>query len=319
VRLAGHLPAVLVGALALAFPAGALPCDSNACLQQTRGGDVVPGKGKLQLDLSFRHTKQNVGMEGSRRIGLVRRPWVDFERETIWPGFHQEKQGLEQFYQVDLNYGLGWSSAVQVSIPLYASRNYAVVHGADGFDYETHGVGDAVIGLRRGFGSRFAVGLAAKLPSGQSDVHDPYDVYILDPMIQPGTGSLDFVGSMQYGYKLAGFDGTLTASYQWARTNSREYRFGSDLIVGAGFRRRVAGPVTGSLQVKGVFKGHSTFLGQTVPSTGGEILYLNPGVLVALPQKSNLYAYVPFPAYRDVKDQQLTPRFSILLGVSKAF
>ena len=124
---------------------------------------------------------------------------------------------------------------------------------------------------------------------------------------------------MLYGYKLAGFDGTLTGSYQWARANRRDYRFGSDLIAGAGLRRRVAGPVSASLQVKGVHKAHSTFLGQTVPSTGGWILYVNPGVQVALPQRSTVYAFVPFPAYRDVRDQQLTPRFSLLLGVSKSF
>lgn len=75
-------------------------------------------------------------------------------------------------------------------------------------------------------------------------MQDPDATYILDPMIQPGTGSLDVVGSIQY---------------------------------------------------------------------------VNPGVQVALPQRSNAYAFVPFPAYRDVRDQQLTPRFSVLLGVSKSF
>ena len=51
------------------------------------------------------------------------------------------------------------------------------------------------------------------------------------------------------------------------------------------------------------------------PCPGG----LNPGLQVGLPQRSQVYAFVPFPAYRDVKDQQLTPRFSLLLGVSKSF
>jgi hypothetical protein len=319
VRPARLAIAALAAAIGLLVPASARPCDSTACLQQTRGGDVVPRRGALQLDLSFRYTSQNVGMDGSHRIPLVRRPWVDFERQTIWPGFHQEKRGLERFYQVDVNFGLGWGSALQVSVPLYSRRNYSIVHGADGFNYETHGVGDAVIGLRRGVFGRLVAGLAVKLPSGRSDMQDPFATYILDPMIQPGTGSLDVVGSVQYGYKLAGFDGTLTGSYQWTRANSRDYRFGSDVIAGAGLRRRVKGPVSASFQVKGVYKDHSTFLGQTVPSTGGRILYVNPGVQVALPQRSQAYAFVPFPAYRDVRDQQLTPRFSVLVGVSKSF
>jgi hypothetical protein len=319
VRPAGLAIVAIAGAIGLIFSVPAVPCDSTACLQQTRGGDLVPRRGAVQLDLSFRYTRQNVGMEGSRRIALVRRPWVDFERQHIWPGFHQEKQGLERFYQVDVSYGLGWGSALQVSLPLYSRRNYSIVHGSDGFDYETHGLGDAVIGVRRGVAGRLVAGLAVKLPSGRSDVQDPYATYILDPMIQPGTGSLDVVGSVQYGYKVAGFDGTLTGSYQWTRANGRDYRFGSDVVAGAGFRRRVAGPVSASFQLKGVQKAHSTYLGQTVPSTGGRVLYVNPGVQVALPQRSNVYLFAPFPAYRDVRDQQLTPRFSVLLGVSKSF
>jgi hypothetical protein len=309
--------AVAVAGLFGAVPAW--PCDSTACLQQTRGGDAVPRRGAFQVDLSFRYTQQSVGMEGSHPIALVRRPWVDFERQTVWPGFHQEKDGIERFLQADVNLGLGWGSALQISVPLYTDRDYSIVHGADGFEYETHGVGDAVIGLRRGLGRGLVGGLAVKLPSGRSDVQDPYATYILDPMIQPGTGSMDFVGSLQYGYKVAGFDGTLTGSYQRTTANDRDYRFGSDFIAGAGFRRRLTGPVSASLQVKGVFKGQSTYLGDSVPSTGGKILYLNPGVQLSLPQRSTVYAFAPFPAYRDVKDQQLTPRFSVLLGVSKAF
>ena len=297
----------------------AQPCDSNACLQQTRGGDAVPRRGGFQVDLSFRYTRQTVGMEGSRRIDLVRRPWVDFERQTVWPGFHQEKDGKERFYQADVNVGLGWGSALQISVPLYSDRNYSIVHGADGFNYETHGVGDAVIGVRRALAPRLVAGLAVKLPSGRSDVLDPYATYILDPMIQPGTGSMDLVASLQYGYKRAGFDGTLTGSFQRTTANDLDYRFGSDFILGAGVRRPVAGPLSASLQVKGVFKGRSAYLGQSVPSTGGRILYLNPGLQVAIPRRSHVYAFVPFPAYRDVEDQQLTPRFSVLVGVSTSF
>ena len=40
---------------------------------------------------------------------------------------------------------------------------------------------------------------------------------------------------------------------------------------------------------------------------------------MALPQSSTVYAFVPFPAHRDVRDQQLTPRYSMLFGVSKSF
>jgi hypothetical protein len=305
--------------LPLVLAPAAHPCDSTACLLQTRGSNGVPQRGRWQLDLSFRYTDQSVGMEGRHAVEEVRRPWIDFERQHVWPGFHQERQGLERFYQLDVVYGVGWQSAVQVSVPLYSRRRYSIVHGSAAFSYLTDGPGDAVVGWRRALGSKVVAGLALKLPSGRSDVQDPFGVFIVDPMIQPGTGSWDVVGSVQYGYRLAGFDGTLSGSYQRASTNSRSYRFGADLVAGASLRRKVAGPVSASLQLKGVHKDRSAFLGETVPSTGGEIVYLNPGVQVSLPRRGSAYAFLQHPLYRHVNEQQLTPRFSLLLGLSKGF
>jgi hypothetical protein len=286
---------------------------------QTRGSNGVPGRGRWVVDLSFRYTEQGVGMEGSRRIDDVRRPWVDFERQHIWPRFHREIEGVDRFYQVDVVYGVGWGSALQLSMPVYSQRSYSIVHGSDPFTYRTHGPGDVVIGLRRSLGGRLVGGVSVKLPSGRSDVQDRYGTYILDPMIQPGTGSLDLASSLQYGYRVAGFDGALSGSYQRNRANGRDFRFGADLIVAASVRRRVAGPLSASLQVKGVHTAASRFLDQTVPSTGARVLYINPGLQVTLPRRGLAYAYVPYPAYRDVRDQQLTPRVSVLVGLSKSF
>jgi len=311
------LAMAVAGAVLAARPSPA--CDSTACLLQTRGNNGVPSRGSWQADVSFRYTDADVGMQGSERADVVRRPWVDFERQHIWPRFHTETGGVDRFYQVDLVYGLGWGSAVQLSLPVYSQRRYSVEHGADPFTYRTHGPGDAVIGLRRVITRSLVGGLSVKLPSGRSDVRDPYGVYVLDPMIQPGTGSFDLAGSLQYGFRLAGMDGTLSGSYQRNWTNTRGYRFGSDAIATASLRHRLAGPVSGSVQVKGMHTGRATFLGQAVPSTGDWIVYLNPGLQVALPVRTSAYAYVPVPVYRDVNEQQLTPKFALLLGVSKAF
>ncbi len=314
---AARLAAVVFG-LALAARAG-LACDSTACLLQTRGNNGVPPRGAWQVDLSYRYTEQTVGMQGTEHVDVVRRPWVDFERQHIWPRFHREMEGIDRFYQVDVVYGVGWGSAIQLSMPVYSRRSYEVLHGTDPSTYRTDGPGDVVVGFRHVVAGTVVAGLAFKLPTGRSDIHDPYGVYILDPMIQPGTGSYDFAGALQYGFRLAGLDGTLSGSYQGNRTNDLGYRFGSDLIGAATVRRRLGGPVSGSLQLKGMVTGRGTYLGDDVPSTGARLLYLNPGLQMSLPGRSAAYAYLPFPVYRDVNDQQLTPHLSVLVGVSKSF
>jgi hypothetical protein len=311
-----HLAAV--GLLA-ASPPSAPACDSTACLMQTRGNNGVPRRGAWTMDLSFRYTDQSVGMEGSQRVDVVRRPWVDFERQHVWPRFHREADGVDRFYQVDAVVGVGWNSAVQVSLPVYAGRTYSIVHGADPFTYQTHGLGDMVVGFRRALGGPVVAGLAVKLPTGRSDLQDRYSTYILDPMLQPGTGSWDAVGSVQATHRVAGLDGTVSASYQLTGASERDYRFGGTLVAAVSARRSIGGPVSASLQVKGVYQGRSTFLGEGVPSTGGTMVYVNPGLQVSVPRSGTVYAYVPVPAYRDVKEQQLTPRFSLLFGVAKTF
>jgi hypothetical protein len=297
----------------------AAPCDSTACLLQTRGNNGVPRKGSLTVDFSFRYTEENVGMQGTDHVDVVRAPWVDFERQHIWPRFHQEVQSLDRLYQVDAVVGVGWGSAVQVSMPVYTHRTYQVYHGADPFTYRTDGPGDLVIGFRHAMTSRVVAALYFKLPTGPSTIHDPYGAYILDPMVQPGTGSYDFSGALQYGFRLAGCDGSLSGSAQGNRANELGYRFGSDVIGAGTLRRHLAGPVSASLQLKGMITARSTYLGEEVPSTGGRLLYLNPGVQIGVAGRGTAYAYVPFPVYRDVNDQQLTPRLSVLVGVSKSF
>jgi len=314
---AARLVWILVGAL-LAVR-GAAACDSTACLLQTRGNNGVPAKGALQADFSFRYTEETVGMEGSERVDVVRRPWVDFERQHIWPLFHKETAGRDRFYQVDVVYGVGWGSAVQLSLPLYTKRSYAVDHGTDPFLYRTQGLGDAVVGFRHAFTRALVAGVALKLPSGRSTIEDPYGAYILDPMIQPGTGSFDAAASAQYGFRLAGLDATLSGSFQRNWTNRLGYRFGADAIAAASVHHHLGGPVSGSLQLKGMHTGRATYLGDPVPSTGDWLVYLNPGLQFAVPVRSSVYVYLPVPVYRDVNDQQLTPRFGLLVGVSRAF
>ena len=78
--------AAMVTGLLAAGAIPAAPCDSAACLQQTRGDGGLPRKGRSRVDLTFRHTSVGSGREGTAESDDVRRPWVDFERKTVWRG-----------------------------------------------------------------------------------------------------------------------------------------------------------------------------------------------------------------------------------------
>jgi hypothetical protein len=310
-------------ALALAFgvPSPAECCDSTSCMMMTRGGNGVLGRRALRVDVSFRHTQQDRLRSGGDAADLVLRPKVDFERQRLIPGYHGERGGHEQFVQLDLSYGLTSRVTLLASAPLVAHRSYEVVHGSFEHVYDTTSFGDMVVGARYALdrASRTVAGLSAKLPTGRSRLVSPFDGGIHDPMLQPGSGSSDVVATLQTSRRALSVDWSLSGSYQANTTNGLGYRFGNDAIGTVGASRTLVGDLAASLQVKAFLKGRSVFLDEDVPSTGGRVVYVTPGLRWTAPGGMSVYGFVQVPAYRYVNESQLAPRVGVLLGVARTF
>jgi hypothetical protein len=312
--------------LAAARPAAA--CDSSSCLLVTRGQNGLLGKGVVRVDLSFRHTPMTALLEGSEQVDRVLRPKVDFEDRRLVPGFHDELGGTDNFLQLDLAYGLGARSSIFVSMPILAARDFDIGHPPVLREtFSTTGNGDALLGLRyslhHGATDSLVGGLSVELPSGKHTLVSPAnraDSGILDPMLQPGTGSVDLGATLQYGRRLGGaWDSTLAASFQYYTTNDLDYRWGQDTIVSASVSRPLFGAVSGSLQVKLAHKARARFLDQDVPGTGGRFVYLTPGLSVRAPGQLSVYGYLVTPVYRYVNEAQLGPRAGFVFGLSRSF
>jgi hypothetical protein len=291
----------------------------------TRGAGGPLAKGSLRLDLSFRYTDQTRPYVGGDPTDAVLRPKVDFEHGLLLSGYHREVGGRERFLQCDLAYGLTSRMSALFSVPLQIQRSYDIAHGGT-FQRTTttHGSGDILLGLQYGVLGGTAGQLVAragvKAPTGNFRLISTYDRGINEPTLQPGSGSVDFVAAADYSRRrVLGLDWTVSASYQANTTNELDYRFGNDAIASVGVSRALAGRLSGSFQVKGWRKGRSAFLGAPVPSTGGTLLYLTPGLRFAAPAAVTAYAFAQVPAYRFVNEGQLTPRVAFLIGWSKAF
>jgi hypothetical protein len=318
----------LVPALALLPAAPGSACDSSSCLLQTRGQNGLLGKGSVRVDVSFRHTPMTALLSGSDHVDRVLRPKIDFEDRRLVPGFHNELGGTDNFLQLDVAYGLGTRSSLFFSMPLVASRDFDIGHPPVLREtFTTTGNGDALVGLRYGLHQGAAGSLVAsvgvEVPSGKHTLVSPAnraDRGILDPMLQPGTGSADLVGTLQYGRRLSGsWSTTVAASYQVYTTNDLDYRAGSDAILSATLSRPLFGTLGASLQVKAAHKGRGRYLDEDVPGTGGRFVYLTPGLNVRAPGQLSVWGYVVTPLYRYVNEQQLGPRAGIVVGVSRTF
>ena len=319
--------ALAAAVLGAAPPAGA--CDSSACQLVTRGQSGLLPRGALRVDLSFRQTDETRLMRGSDTTDLVLRPKIDFENRRLTPGYHDELGGTSRFLQLDLAYGLGARTSLLASIPLVARRSFDIGHPPVLREtYETTGNGDAVLGVRRallaGPTASLVAGLSIETPTGRHRLTSPpgrADSGILDPSLQPGSGSTNFVTSALFSRQAPslGVEWSLSGSYQINTKNDLDYRLGDTAIASATVRRRLLDRLQASLQVKGVRIARSRYLGESVPSTGSKMLYLVPGLSLGPFQKTSVYGFLTLPTYRYVNETQLAPKLGFLVGVSRIF
>jgi len=289
----------------------------------TRGTAGLVEKGRLQVDVSFRHTDQSARRQGTEPTDTVIRPKVYLEEEVIVPGYHQDLTGSENYLQLDAAWGAGKKTTLYGSLPVFGQKDYEVGHGGTGTSYNIRGLGDLVVGARRSLvsGSQrsLVLSLGIKVPTGKNGILDDFDQTILDPTMQPGTGSGDVIPSLQWSMVGPGkAQVSLSGSYQINTTNDYRYRFGNE-VIGALTTSRAFGRVTPSLQLKLNVRGRARFVDDGVPSTGATVLYTNVGLRTTTPEGLGFYGFALFPVYKDVNEAQLAPRWALLVGLSKTF
>ena len=221
----GHRRGWILAALALALSAGTREldaCDSTGCLMVTRGAGGLLARKAFRVDLSYRSTDDSVLMNGSDTTNVVTRPKVDFEDGLVRPGFHQDLGGTARFLQLDLAYGLSGRTTLIASAPVYTHRSYEVGHLFSlTEDDKTSGLGDTLVGARHALAASadwsLVVGAGLEMPTGDYRLIAPsalFDIGILDPMLQPGSGSWDVLLNAQGSHRLtaSGLDVTAAAS-----------------------------------------------------------------------------------------------------------
>jgi hypothetical protein len=322
-----RLVATLV--LGLAVGPALYACDSTGCLLVTRSASGLLPRKAFRLDLSYRASDESQLMSGSDAAVRVTRPKVDFEHGIVRPGFHQDLGGRASFLQLDAGYGLSGRTTLIASAPIATHRSYDVGHPpALTENYETWGIGDTLVGVRHAVVAApelsLVLGAGLELPTGDYRLVSPealFDIGVLDPMLQPGSGSWDVLLNAQCSRRLtkAGLDLTGAFSYQANTTNDLGYSYGDDAIASLALARPIAPRLRASLQLKWAHRGRSEYQGEGVESTDGTIVYLIPGLVTTLPARLSVYLFLPLPVYRYVNETQVAPRLSLVLGMARVF
>jgi hypothetical protein len=197
---------------------------------------------------------------------------------------------------------------------------------------KTKGVGDVVVLVQytpfSTIKRSLTMALGPKLPIGKFNATDPEFGIVLSPDLQPGSGSLDgILGASYQEYHLLNVPGfTLSGSAGYRLTTpakrfegDNNYRFGNETMLSLGIQKSIL--VKKSRITPSVFIRYRNTLsdkinGSKVAGTGGNWMYINPGIGIDLFSNLSINASGGLPVYRNLNGTQLTTAYRFNAGIT---
>ena len=187
----------------------------------------------------------------------------------------------------------------------------------------TQGLGDAVILVKYKLlavntkSINWLIGAGPKIPTGSSGERDKNNI-ALNADLQPGSGSWDVITWTQISKNSKArpsltYSGTASFSLKGKNKRylgSQVYQFGNELIALAGIAHQFATGMVlwgSALQVIYRYAFQDENDGEKTPGTGGQWIFIKPGLTVKPSGKSAINISANIPAYSWVRDTQLTP------------
>jgi len=299
----------------------------------TQGVSATPG---FAADLSFNYINQDKQRYGSGTASPDQISALSAAGQEI------EDYTATRTTTASLNYTSDtWGVIAQFP---FVDRTHGTFGGTGAYpattDYSSssdNSIGDIrLIGRYTGFSADKTAGIIAgiKLPTGSTDANFSSGAEAgnpLDPSLQIGTGSTDvilggfFTGAMdEYGWFAQATVQHAVATKSFA---GDDYRPGDAYSVNAGVRHAKFGATfTPMLQLNYIHRQQDTGPAATPPdaltggpATGGTLVYLAPGALYRVGGGTSIYGFVQLPVYQYVNSLQLTPRYTVTIGVQQTF
>lgn len=170
-------------------------------------------------------------------------------------------------------------------------------------------------------------GIGIKLPTGPTKLKDSNDQFILQPSLQPGTGSFDyiFLSRIQYSFSFrrslsVGQTFTFqltTASSNFA--NHESYEFGNEFQSFTTISDQFAlGNLvnTPSLTLRVNIIANNQIEGFTDPNSGGFWLYVSPSWAVQITPSISTFIQADIPVYRNLNGFQIITSYKIIGGIT---
>ncbi len=168
-----------------------------------------------------------------------------------------------------------------------------------------------------------AVISGAKLPTGSISKVDSEGRRLPRPM-QIGTGSTDFFGQIAGSYSHAGHGFSLFADFLYREnTNAEDFEFGDQWGWNLGGQKRILPAQLAGYETTEVYAelalqyqhlSPNRITGRQNPDSGGNMLFLAPGLSFILKRRYLVEASFQYPLRRDLKGSQLTQGWNLQIG-----
>ncbi len=265
--------------------------------------------------------------------------YVGSERSTVGaiPQHHDEKETNTQLYIFSAKYRLSDTSRIRAELP-YINRSHEHIHNHHGEkildSWNMTGAGDASLFydkvLHHTEVSKLALTTGVKLPTGKREIKNE-DGDTAEVPIQPGTGSVDYSLGLFYHqglFTVPNLDGDqvllplkIGVGYTMNGIGTDGWQFGNQFLGSLGTSYLVSKKV--SLHLDTIFrtqeKANAGTTGEHTESTGGQWVYLTPGVEVALNDWFSIKTAMQFPLWQDVNGIQLVSPYNIRIDTAIRF
>lgn len=305
-------------------------CAACGCLVskdwQAQGISSEPG---FSLGLSYDYIRQDQPMIGTHSASINALLSNNPNASEV------EQLTTTSTTTLDVNYNDdNWG--VDLQLPYMSRYHETYPDGTVLNTSQSNSLGDArVIGRYSGLSSDQTLGLmlGVKLPTGPSNITFS-DGSLLDRSLQPGTGSTDVIVGVSKSGQVGKYGWFVQGLYQTAIATlsdiQGEYKPGDSMSLNIGVRYATFGQkVTPMLQINAVSRRADSGTAATPLVTGGELVYLTPGVSARLGGATTGFAFLQIPIYQNVNASdagaalgsgaQLTAKSIVSLGIKHSF
>ena len=299
------------------------PVESAAITERPTGAK------ELTLDASWEYIDQDQPRVGTHSTGVGHLPSPE----------HDEVETVNRTYKLIGQYGVTDRFALGLVLPIvHRNHRHIVREERELESWDFSGVGDmqawarySLIVPRAPSDRSLGIGLGVKLPTGGTGMKngegEPAEI-----TLQPGTGSTDVLTHLIFtqplnlpapGGRRAWAPVFTSATARFTGTDGRfGYRAGTEVLMNLG----MAYPLFQRVHLLGQLNWRyrdrddaGDAEGVPEANTGGEALFLSPGVRIRVIDELWVYGLVQIPLYQRVNGIQLTANWNLLLGATFRF